>query len=104
MNEDLWLIYLNYLGEKHTRNNIGGASEQCPTQIVVTSTICRHMHQPVKLHADGYHFTYKYGNQINAYRHADDDTQPVDNMTHGQKFYSYRILVNDILKSNSPQI
>jgi hypothetical protein len=30
MNEDFWLIYLNYLGEKHTRNNIGGASEQRP--------------------------------------------------------------------------
>jgi hypothetical protein len=42
MNEDFWLIYLNYLGEKHTRNNIGGASEQRPTQIVVTSTILAH--------------------------------------------------------------
>jgi hypothetical protein len=31
MNEDFWLIYLNYLGEKHTRNNIGGGGgEQRP--------------------------------------------------------------------------
>ena len=57
------------------------------------------MHQPVNLHADGYHFTDKYDNQIIAYRHVDDDTQLAYNMTHEKKLYSHRILVNDILNS-----